>query len=502
MTTYWINQGRPFIQMSRIPKDISYDEFDNPRFYEDFNTWCEDHPRISTYFSLIRENEERSPTKQPFSQKRESIHKRLESDLQSFLEKLEQEGANIMNELESSQHFNIEVPILIYDSKKGNLMCRQYAYLQQMVFDCQTSILSQKMYSVMEKQTDTRSLISLLDAELIPDDAVLHVSPSFLTLNFSNFHPKTNPSLASLKQSLKHKTLDIAQLKPPLWSSNFQMFFDQLLVEFEPNIMPTMYVPPQEIEISLTRCFLFRGLPFRKQIKKIQDTAKQNISRAIYDLCDSIIPDKTKLSKEKKAVAILVLYRNIFEIFYCIRQDLMKKTPPEMFEKLEKISNLPASLFSLPDNLLNESCREKAAITPLKEFIFLDPLYLPAIDALKLAFFVANPLDALFYVHTSLTEINKAARQNFALISNENPETIKQVFAFDDIFFLFFAVFMACDMQDVFTLTDFINSYSPNCLSSSFEFAQATLEALCIHCKDIDADSLLRKIDTENQSNA
>ncbi|OHT14634.1 hypothetical protein TRFO_14932 [Tritrichomonas foetus] len=65
----------------------------------------------------------------------------------------------------------------------------------------------------------------------------------------------------------------------------------------------------------------------------------------------------------------------------------------------------------------------------------------------------------------------------------------KQLLSFDDLFSLFFGTLMAADLPDIFSLAAFIDCYAPKaCLSPSFEYAQANMEALVLHCVNVEKE--------------
>lgn len=146
---------------------------------------------------------------------------------------------------------------------------------------------------------------------------------------------------------------------------------------------------------------------------------------------------------------------------------------------------------------------------PIHDLLYYDEKFRKASDSFDCAVFVANPIDCLYEINNALLLVHQAAIAN--RIQNEikekqkkgelitqaesaqfnyRPNDPKRLLSFDELFSLFFGTLMASNVIDIFELIGFIDSYAPkNCLSPSFEYAQASLQALVLHCTSMGKQS-------------
>ena len=117
-----------------------------------------------------------------------------------------------------------------------------------------------------------------------------------------------------------------------------------------------------------------------------------------------------------------------------------------------------------------------------RECFLRAPLYRKASETFLLSFFTVNPIDGLYYIHVTMSDIHRAAIS--ALVGHEpTPDELKQILGFDDLFSLFFGVLLASDCPDPFQVHSMMKTFAPkSCLSPMFEYANANLEALVLHC--------------------
>ncbi|KAK8857843.1 hypothetical protein M9Y10_012938 [Tritrichomonas musculus] len=160
--------------------------------------------------------------------------------------------------------------------------------------------------------------------------------------------------------------------------------------------------------------------------------------------------------------------------------------------------------------------------TPIRDLFLSDPMFEKAAKTINLSIFCSNPLDALYEINKALALIHKGAinnqtensskSQSIARINeilegkihfkdtqnkevSKNPpvfevkDDLKQLLSFDDLFSLFFGTLLAADIPDLFDLAAFVGKFAPKiCLSPPFEYAQANIEALVLHCINLEKD--------------
>jgi hypothetical protein len=142
--------------------------------------------------------------------------------------------------------------------------------------------------------------------------------------------------------------------------------------------------------------------------------------------------------------------------------------------------------FNLPPKLISQNVIEGETI---REFILRDNGLREAAETLSLSIFMPNPLDCLYYIYLCLTQIKTGALKN--LKENcDGAEGADITLSFDDTFSLFWAVFLASDVVDIFPLQRFITDLAPKQLSSIFEYSKMILEALAMHLREVDMSAM------------
>ena len=166
--------------------------------------------------------------------------------------------------------------------------------------------------------------------------------------------------------------------------------------------------------------------------------------------------------------------------------------------KIEQLRQLPMNRYSFPLSHI----RKDAYDLQIRDFFRRDQWFFSASCFLTQALFCSNPIDALYNVHESLLRVHKGALVNRSIDSS--AKDFASVLCFDDLFSLFFGALMAADLPDLSYLAWFTGKYAPkSCLSPSFEYALANVEALMTHCKNLDVESLMKlenaQIEQENK---
>ena len=161
---------------------------------------------------------------------------------------------------------------------------------------------------------------------------------------------------------------------------------------------------------------------------------------------------------------------------------------PEL-ETLHELPNFAAKQFLLPENLLGKDVGDLAIGVLFRE----NQYFRAASMFLEQALFMPNPIDCLYFVHKTLLGIHKGALINRMGGNSVSMNDVKQLLCFDDLFALFFGCLMATGppTTDIHYCAWMIEEFTPKeSLSPSFEYAQANLEALAMHCKRLDVQRL------------
>jgi hypothetical protein len=453
-----------------------------------FSGWCDSNPNILPYLTIFSSCCPDIPDSRhlPFSERRSFIHTQVLTELHQFLNSLTDRFNNILTQIESSQHFTIAVPPAIYTSPNDNMLCRIYGHVQVLVFDGRTSVLTHESFSIEKHKADTFNLISLFQSQIMPADTTVTVSPAFFSLR-SPVIPATISS--SLTRTTSYLTLleqQVFYLPAPIWRSDFLLFLRSLLKEIELDFVPgTGYYLPSPSEVSLASCLVTTDSPVKRKLQLFESTPIDKLRSLMCQTVEEVLrPNIKDLNKHDRVLARFVLYRVIFDICYC-RQRFWGEPDRKMIAKIAQLSEVPSSCFKLPESLL---ARPLVPNESIRKYIWNDSGFLEAAKILGTALFATNPLDALFTVYDSLTEIKRTANRN----SEQNSGLIDEgTLSFDDTFCMFFVVFLASDLVDLPGLKQFVLVGAPEQLSSTFEYSKTMLEALVMHIEQIEIELLV-----------
>jgi hypothetical protein len=140
---------------------------------------------------------------------------------------------------------------------------------------------------------------------------------------------------------------------------------------------------------------------------------------------------------------------------------------------IQALRDLPFSKFPVPGFMQADMDAEVS----LRDFYLNRNDFRPAIDCLNCAIFACNPYDVLKYVHEALTLTDRAAR-----VVAKGVIEPGGVMCFDDIFALFFGVFLASEIVDVARCSVDMNKMLVGMpLLSPFQYTQAMMEAIMVH---------------------
>jgi hypothetical protein len=166
----------------------------------------------------------------------------------------------------------------------------------------------------------------------------------------------------------------------------------------------------------------------------------------IVERCYGLIPDGESLTPTDESIAILLLYRALFNRFYELHPD---EFAPSV------VGDRPVGKEVVPDG------------PPGTGF-----------DFFAMATFASNPLDALYYVHEGIMAVQAEARRQNGLATDE-------FFSWDTLFSLLSRALLenAPFLPDIFFVAWMVGQFAPtDSLSPSFDYAKATIEGLAEYC--------------------
>ncbi|OHT09059.1 hypothetical protein TRFO_04628 [Tritrichomonas foetus] len=440
-----------------FPKDVSYDNMQEIT-YKDINEWLQLHDNISPYIQIIPSSSS--------SSRRRSIHSRMISDLVSFDATLDEYAEKINNENEI-MHFSES---RVFPSYVKNFAYRKYMFTQELILELKSSIISRKLYLIMDRQNDIKSLKRLLNSDLIDDAITCAISPSFFTLNFGS----DDNQISYLEEFSDRLSIEI-EIPKPIWLTDFHSYFMNILTKATPHLCQKLfYLPQMEYETELSVCL---ANLYSKEITEIVQTENEHRPDKLFNFCQNIIPNKSHLSQQEKAISLLIIFRVVYELI----PNQITQTSETKYENIDKIiqlSKLPIKNFTLPATVKAEDPEQN-----VREFFSSHPELSKAADEISQSIFASNPIDALFCFHKALTVIDKIARSG--------GDGGIQAACFDDMFSLFFGAFIASDASDIFYVSKTMNQYLAKfILCPPFEYALATVEALVIHINNLDISKL------------
>jgi hypothetical protein len=385
---------------------------------------------------------------------------------------LEQDHETVLNNLEDKQPARIDVLPPIHALAHENMLCRICGHMNLKVARIHTKLLATRSFLLMLQQHDTQELITLYKSNVIPNDIAVDLAPRFLRLRSPAIPDGVAEKISRLTIAIDTMTSTIKGLPSPIWVADFSLFLRALIQEIGMNLIEgTNYCQPREIEISFSQALLDETLLLVPDIHVLLELPRDNFARQLFQLIERILSERVNElnGRHEQVLAQFVFFRNFFDICYAARRDLWMPSPPELIQKVARASREPAVVFRLPPWL---KMRQPGGTEAIADYVNSDPGFRAAAQALTAASFMPNPFDALYYVYVALAEI----RNRCAL------DISQDFISFDDTFILLVVVFLASDLVDVFALQRFVTELGPAHLSSAWGYAKTMLEALAMHC--------------------
>lgn len=475
---------------------MSLSSFDSSHFFLKNNPqlrqWAENNANLTRYINVSILNQKINFSK--LNNLRFGKYNRIIEDLFDFIELLNKKIEKIKKDINlwsDSRDFYIDIES--HDNKNDILTLRKYSFLLRKKQKLTIQLLTKKFEFLIDYQIKAQEIIKLFSGNIIPNDTIFSLEPSFFQINIDNIGWKESNKLSYLIPYTKRMKATVMDIKESLWKTDFKGYIVNLVNELLKNVDTELsYCYPSPKEDSLSRCFFNKNSPFLSRIDATVRNLTENndeYSLRILDLCYNLMP-KENFTFEQQSVIILIFFRAIFNRGYEICSSYFAPKINNDIYKIEELKKLPLKLFTLPYNLIRKDNHDLS----IGEFFRKDPQFNASSYYLSLSIFCSNPIDALFHIHKSLTLINKGALINKLENRIATVKDISQILCFDDLFSLFFGTLMASDLPDVFFVSWFINKFAPtNCLSPSFEYSQANIEALVLHCKNINLEDLKKQ---------
>jgi hypothetical protein len=326
-----------------------------------------------------------------------------------------------------------------------------------------------------------------MNGPTIPSDIAIEIAPSFLEVRCIPPTPQISNTFETSKQALRFVAATLSTFASPVWRSNFPLFLMGIVHELQIMEVPeTGYYGIVRSEISLGRCLLTSITVVARSLPRIDSAPVGVLTQNLFELCDAILVGRlSELMGDNARVGRFVLFRTLSDIWYSRRNDLWCAGDPALVEKVTRLSECRPDCFKIGGHLLSRPLHE---VPTVREYVSADENWCRAAGFLSQALFQTNPFDILYYVYLSLSNIKIAAVSNMRRNLNSNDEI---TISFDDAFGLFFMVFLGSDLFDIFAVNAFVTVFAPERISSAFEYARTMLEALDLHIRALEVDSLI-----------
>jgi hypothetical protein len=457
---------------------MDIDSFDDVGAYPDLKAWCARHPSASRHllFSFnLRSTFHRA-----------SVHSALMQRLSSLALEIEHQIALCQRKLKEFVECRPpKVRSFAYDDSRKILFLRKHTFILRKVHKHASCLLTLHYGARLDRLRECQSIMRLLDSHILPASVICAVLPDL-------YQPPSprDQRLVYLNAAASRMRREADTFSKARWDSDFAGFIGDILAQCHCDTEAN-YVHPVDLEVSLSRYLFNPHSEWRRPIDNflmgmVPGMADKFVSQLLA-LCIEMFRNEVAAPAQHSILSV-IFFRTIFNRCYELHSDYFSQKPDlGVLQKLKALGELEILHFPLPWRLLPEFDRAVG----IAEFFHNDPFFSAAAQFLSGALFESNPIDALYYVHKCLTSIRKAAMIHGTSSAAVGPQGMATLLCFDDLFSLFFGIFLASELVDVFFIESLVNQFAPKAsLSPSFEYAQANLEALVLHCESVTVDGV------------
>lgn len=477
----------------------------NLRNAEKLQQWCNLHPDLEPYLTFLEYNN-RDPrfSYSNYKSNRRSIHSKVGDELYKFVQNLDVEIRNAKDEIEHYAGISIpQVPTPCYEDKSQIMTLRKYTFIRRKKQKKLIAVASAKYSYFYDLSVRAKNILMLFTSNIIPEAIICKIDLQFYKVKFTGHLARSIIKLNYIREAGNRLKTEIESFPVSLWYSNYSKFLYGIVTQSAPHVDPELsYFLPLEEEVSLSRCLFNHNSMFLKKIDPIVRSIKtvngdEFVQSIIILIYYDLMPDRNTVSIADQSVALLLLFRAIYNRCYEICPTFFAPKPNNDIAKINRLKSIPCMFYPLPKHLMKPNIDEQ----PIRQVFQADRFFLAASQFLYSTIFQSNPIDMLYYIHKTLIAIHKGALINRMGDQAASVDDVTQLLCFDDLFSLFFGALMASDLPDLNYVSWVINEYSPKeCLSPSFEYAQANIEALILHCQLIDVENLEKKTAEFNAS--
>lgn len=420
--------------------------------------------------------------------------KNTQTRVEAFYNKLLKLRGTVIEKLTAASKTAVpQVETICFDQPSQNLRLRWVAFaIRQM--QVTVNLLRSKQFNYIEEKLSNVGQVRELLTNL-PHKLKIDVDDEFFHNKADEIVEAEYKSINYLKVFVKRTQEEISTYTKPSWVNSLEEFLDDLVTSLKTRVDPEIsYFRPIDAEVSLSRALFNHRSPYRAKLDSIisqySTMTSQDFVTSLVDTAQLIIPHQYSEKPFEQSIALLSIFRVLFNRFYELYPEYLLHPIDECMNVVWVLRKLPAKAFPLPSDLITGDIEGKS----ISEVFNRDNQYHAAAQFLENAIFETNPTDVLYYLHRCLLSINKGALINRLGANPASPEDVNQLLCFDDLFSLFFGVFLASEVPDIFGINRFLNDYAPKQnLSPAFEYTQANLEALVMHCRGDEVRKIIER---------
>lgn len=419
-----------------------------------------------------------------FKRQRIAKHQRALEDIKNFIDMIAKEENDTKGKIRSHQ---MKDPNLhassFYDDQQDNMMSRMRVFLHCQINAKNLKFLIQKLNFLNTKKEQAYRIMNLIVEGRIPTHMVITINENFYDININN---KYTDKIKLMNKKIKEIEYRLSGAKVE-WL-DYRKFFKDLVADAMKQINQELfYFPFLDREIKFAR-YLFNypsrdGQAINLFITKRAVTDFEDFPTTIIEFCSAMVPPNLLETASEQSVSLLLFFRVIMDRIY--ETQTHRFDPSSLSGNMGPVYQLPLSSLTLPLKMSPVGEPNELA----RNVFMRNQLFSKASQTLLMSFFTVNPIDGLYYVHSAMADIHYAAVTT-SVGREPTSEELKQILGFDDLFSLFFGVLVASDIPDPFQLHIMMKTFAPkSCLSPMFEYANANLEALVLHCGRVCARS-------------
>ncbi|EAX94619.1 hypothetical protein TVAG_287540 [Trichomonas vaginalis G3] len=448
---------------------------------QSFEDWRDINFDIVQHLDFFQQPKSSSATLlRQFQVKKAAMHQRALESLKNYnisVDQAETAAEKLKQQIEANPP--VTQTSIDFDNNNDIMKLRQLQFLKKYAWKNQLKQQQKIIMFFATKKAQIQRLTQFLLGKSVPSLLAIKIKDSFYEMDpGENKYQKRNEIIHTKIKLMKQ---ELSKVPYPLWVTNFEEFFSKLVNQAAQVIDPELFYfgfIPDEINISR---YLFssnskNGRAIDYFIALNSQNSFSEFSDKIIEFCAALVPQQACTTPKDQSISLLLFFRAIMDRVYETNTALFSTS--EFYAKYPEIHSTKMSGMTLPKGMSPPGDMEESA----RECFLRAPLYRKASETFLLSFFTVNPIDGLYYIHVTMSDIHRAAIS--ALVGHEpTPDELKQILGFDDLFSLFFGVLLASDCPDPFQVHSMMKTFAPkSCLSPMFEYANANLEALVLHC--------------------